>query len=494
MGAFLLLGMVLRLHLIQDALRSIDADQAITGIMAMHILRGQASPVFYYGLYYQGPLDAYLAAPLFALFGPHSWVLRLVPLVCSLGLVVATYFVGKVYFSQRVGLYSACYIAVPPFMLNVWGLNANADYIMVTLTGSLSLLLYHSYRQKPSGRKTAALFLLFLFGTWLHPVMLYYVAAIGIVWLVGSTRFLRTGRSGAETRRRWLIVTALVSFAILMVVLLRQDSFFQQAIWYVGFFTAITLPILLGLQTPFPWRMYPAAPLASLPVSWTDLAGLVLVFAILLVVLWKAIRLVGRGKAMLPVLAFTILLMHTAVAAAVPIKLDSLTQPRYLLPFYSTVPLGTAAFFAVTRRALWMRPILFAGLVIIHLIGNLSPKPQGEPDALLAWLLQRDGTQYVYADYWVGYWLAFESGERVIPASLGVDNQPGHNRYPPYAARVAAASDPLFIFYRGEDRESLFRNYLLQTGATFQLSRVGDFVVYEVPSAPLHIPLPSSRE
>jgi hypothetical protein len=59
-----------------------DADSAITGLMATHLADGRALPLFYYGQNYMLAVDAYLAAPLFAWFGPSVTALK-VPLLCG---------------------------------------------------------------------------------------------------------------------------------------------------------------------------------------------------------------------------------------------------------------------------------------------------------------------------------------------------------------------------------------------------------------------------
>ena len=46
----------------------IDSDEAITGLMARHILQGHV-PIWLYGISYQGSLEAFSTAFLFALFG-----------------------------------------------------------------------------------------------------------------------------------------------------------------------------------------------------------------------------------------------------------------------------------------------------------------------------------------------------------------------------------------------------------------------------------------
>src|SRR5215204_4094960 len=46
-----------------------DADQAITGLMAKHLAELRAFPLFYYGQSYMLAVEAWLAAPVFAIAG-----------------------------------------------------------------------------------------------------------------------------------------------------------------------------------------------------------------------------------------------------------------------------------------------------------------------------------------------------------------------------------------------------------------------------------------
>lgn len=54
-----------------------DSDQAIFGLMAKHIVEGRAFPMFLYGDYYLLAVESWLAAPLFAVFGPSVAVLKI---------------------------------------------------------------------------------------------------------------------------------------------------------------------------------------------------------------------------------------------------------------------------------------------------------------------------------------------------------------------------------------------------------------------------------
>ena len=54
-----------------------DSDQAIVGLMAKHLLEGRAFPLFFYGQEYMLGVESWVMAPVFAVFGPSVFALRL---------------------------------------------------------------------------------------------------------------------------------------------------------------------------------------------------------------------------------------------------------------------------------------------------------------------------------------------------------------------------------------------------------------------------------
>jgi len=54
-----------------------DSDQAITGLMAKHLIEGRAIPLFFYGQTYMLAVEAWVAAPFVLLFGPTVTALRI---------------------------------------------------------------------------------------------------------------------------------------------------------------------------------------------------------------------------------------------------------------------------------------------------------------------------------------------------------------------------------------------------------------------------------
>src|SRR3954469_9142545 len=63
-----------------------DADQAVFGLMAKHLAEGRAFPLFMYGQSYILGVEAWMAAPLFALFGASAALLKLPLLAVNLAI------------------------------------------------------------------------------------------------------------------------------------------------------------------------------------------------------------------------------------------------------------------------------------------------------------------------------------------------------------------------------------------------------------------------
>src|SRR3972149_5141856 len=64
----------------------LNADEAVVGLMARHILQGER-PTFFYGQAYLGSLDAWLVAGVFSVFGPSVLGIRLVQFGLYLALI-----------------------------------------------------------------------------------------------------------------------------------------------------------------------------------------------------------------------------------------------------------------------------------------------------------------------------------------------------------------------------------------------------------------------
>jgi 4-amino-4-deoxy-L-arabinose transferase-like glycosyltransferase len=149
----LLLAVGLRAGLILAQAVPFNADEAVVGLMARHILAG-ARPTFFYGQAYLGSIDAWLVAAAFAVFGESVAAIRLVQLVLLTGTIATTYWLGlKIYRSQWLAGAASLFLAIPPVAVTLYTTVSLGGYGEVLLIGNLLLLLALALLPAPNLRR-----------------------------------------------------------------------------------------------------------------------------------------------------------------------------------------------------------------------------------------------------------------------------------------------------------------------------------------------------
>jgi 4-amino-4-deoxy-L-arabinose transferase-like glycosyltransferase len=179
-------GIVLRIWAVYMPQGALDADEAVVGLQARAIAHG-AFPVFFPGQGYGGTQEAILAAPLVALFGLHTWTIRIV--------VVALWAVGAL-LVWRIGLrvldQSRAVLAAVIFWIwpayFIWkSTRAHGFYGSELVLGLAVLLLVLRLAERVSRRDLVLLGLALGCGLWSSPqVAIIALPALG--WLVWRRR------------------------------------------------------------------------------------------------------------------------------------------------------------------------------------------------------------------------------------------------------------------------------------------------------------------
>src|SRR5713226_5959476 len=81
-----------------------NSDEANMGLVAFHIAYQGDHPTFFYGLPYMGPLEGYVAAPLFHLFGASLFTLRLALLPFYIGFLLSMFYLIRYLYSEKFAL------------------------------------------------------------------------------------------------------------------------------------------------------------------------------------------------------------------------------------------------------------------------------------------------------------------------------------------------------------------------------------------------------
>ncbi len=459
-----------------------DADMAVGGLMARHVLRGEW-PVFFWGQPYCGALEAYLVAPVFALLGATRYTLFGAVAAVSLVFVGLAGWVGRMMWGRRAGLWAMLFAALPPYYLAWHSVLPRAAYIEVPILSLLLLGVTFRLVHRGGGRGWYFLYgLVAGLGLWLHFLMVYAILATGLyLWLA---------RPRLPLQREMLLILAGLALGGLPLWLynlvhpLATWEFLQRP--HLSFspwislrdFWTIAVPVLLG-------AVWPRPQVAVVPWLWWLPWGLGL--AGLGWLLWLRrrslaamlrLRLQEADGSELLLLFLLVVLAVTVAQGEGPGR-----TCRHYVPFYAAaVPLAGYLAEQVWRRRRGLAVILVVLALGSNLAGVLASSRLLDTRArraveaeisrnrrLLAELRARGIRRLWAMRYWEAMPLTFDSGEEVIVAA------PGDHHYPPYPDQVARAVPSAYLV---KGARAAMAAALRGAGARWREFRVGPYHVF----------------
>ncbi len=462
-----------------------DADMAIIGLMARHILDGEL-PVFFYGEAWGGSIESFIAAPLFWLFGSSAESLSLAPVLVSLVFVWVAYRACADMWGRPAGLMAMALAALPPYYFAWHSVLPRGSYIEIPLLSLLLLwITFHLAHRQAKTWLWLAYGLVAGLGLWTHFLIIFALSTSGLYLLAADWRVL--------IRRSLPLMLAgfLAGSLPLWVFNLRHDwDSFRSLLasgsvlgaWEVaGIFFTRGLPVLLGVLNDGAYT--PVIP----GLSW-GVGGLAL--AALGYLLW----LRRRGLAGLALLRPTrgdgselFLMMALITFIILVLQGDPLgSSRRHMVPLYvALLPLGGYAFAKLREK--W--PALAWVLALAALASNLAGITVNAPlfnDRLRqeanAWRSQNFSTiqeflardiHAAYAlDFWVAPLLSFLSQERLVVTRAQLDLDDFHEP----SRRLVERSGRVNWVCR---KDGKWIEAMLNTmGASYQPLRVGEYLCF----------------
>ena len=441
--ALVVLGLALRLWVMTSDLGVLDADGAVPGLMALHILDG-AHPVFYWGQAYGGSIESFLAAALFAVLPDDPFVLKLVPVALSGVATVLVWRIGLRLLGARAAVLGGLLFWLAPVSFMWWTTKIGTYWAALCLAlAAVLLVLRLTDRERWPWWEVAGLGLLVGLGWWANPQTVYLLAPVALANIrsfLAQWRHLPLLAAGVLVGAApWLVYNVGHDWASLSIEANTTvpNGYFD----HLRAFFRVALPMALWLREPFTleWVLGPVGKVAYLAL---------LVGFVVAAVRWRQARLLVVMAAAFPFL-FAISPLSYYVE-----------HPRYLLFVFPTICLLAGGALAAHRVLAASGVAVVAAL---SLVGTLSfPAPYVWPQAptarvpadsgpLLALLRQRQ-VRYAYAHYWIAYRITFEAGERTIVAPVG-----GTVREPNQVELVRRQPAPAFIFI---DRSPELRAFL----------------------------------
>jgi hypothetical protein len=428
-----------------------DADSAVTGLMALHLSEGRAFPVFWYGQGYMLAVEAYLAAPLFLLFGPSVTALKL-PL---LGINLAVALLLLRVFIREAGLRPA--LAVVPVMFFALPAPGTAARITEANGGNvepfLYVLLIWILRERPIWGG-AALGLGFL----QREFALYGFVALLAIDLLHGQLFTRLGLG----RRAISVATAAIVWAVVQWLKRFSSgagpgtSFTdvynpQSNIFELAGRVCLDLAATLGGLPKLAIAHWPAL-FGTEKLALTDfgidsrltqgMPGIWLLLALLLgsAAVCVAMRLArSRGwRREFDVCAYLVIVAILSLAGYVIGRCG--TVDFYYMRYDLLALLGASGlaawFFAARPHRLvataWVAALCVWLALPASVYGRLwheylTAPPAGGKQIMIRHL-EAEGIRYAFSDYWIAYTISFLTKERIVVAATDVIRIAEYNR------------------------------------------------------------------
>jgi 4-amino-4-deoxy-L-arabinose transferase-like glycosyltransferase len=360
-----------------------NADEAVVGLMAQHILKGER-PLFFYGQAYMGSLDAWFVAGGFYLFGQSIWVIRAIQTLLYSATILLWYlFLYRATQSIPRAALTALLLAFPPVFMTLYTTVSLGGYGEALCIGSVCLVLTTA----PDGRIPWRISLLAIFagfGVWVFPLSLVY--SLPALIICACTVMRQT----MSAPKRWMILSIfIIGLAIGAAPLLLGWAQYGAALIQEMSGSAIAGTLQGGILEILWLRilglfLFGSTVTAGLRPPW-EFRWLALPLLPLVLALWfgaiayslRAIR-VWDGLQRYRLMLFASLGLFAVVFVATPFGNDP--SGRYFLPLY---PIGSAALsgllYLLWRRIRWLGGFC-TGIVILYFsIGTLKCALQMPP-------------------------------------------------------------------------------------------------------------------
>jgi hypothetical protein len=507
LGLALLLALGGKIALLGARVFPFNADEAVVGIMARHILQGER-PLFFYGQAYMGSLDAILAAAGFSLLGQQVWIIRAVQtLLFCCTIAVWYFFCAEAFDSLPVARTAALLLAVPSVLLTLYTTISLGGYGEALLLGSLSMLLALQIRRgKTHPARWLGLGLVIGIGFWSFPLSLVLTFPAFLVAVAG-----KPAGQNSQTVKISLAPYPILFLGLLMGMLPWIIGLIQMgssALRELGG-SAIAGTIHGSLGTVFSLRLlnlllFGTTALFGLRPSW-EIRWLMPVLlpcalAIDLSAVIYAVRNLRVRDAARP--ARWMLAGSAATLALVYLLTPFGNDPsgRYFLPlglvlaaFSAELIVRAAARFGRSAYVLILVLMAFQGAGTLESALRMPPGITTQFDPV-AQLDQRDLPQVIaflrahgetrgYTNYWVSFPLAFLSGEELIftarlPYHEDLRYTARDDRYPPYDDLVDASSHVAYITTKNPALDARLEAAFADCGIQYRVEQIGDFHIY----------------
>jgi Dolichyl-phosphate-mannose-protein mannosyltransferase len=438
--------------------RYLRSDEAVVGMMAKHVVTRGETPLFLYGQNYGGghAILAYMAAPLFAVFGRSAMLLTGLTGLVALVNVYLVWLIMARFFNSTIALGGAAlYAFSPPVVYQAFLINGGNESFCLALLGLYFFLrAYQSPALRPAGLLLAGLFAGGAYYAMDYALLYIIVFAVVWAWSPRQGRFRGLGLlcAGFAIGAMPLIIFNLAHDFANFRRMFSGGAGGEQPPLIMRACAALWHALTHGLPIFFTGEIddYKDTVMPG-PTAWLHMAvaivavvGLVIENGRELPKVLRGLWTRGRGVlvpvALLP-LAFVVVYMGMYCVAGFSGPLRR--TPRYFLPLTPFVSMLIAVFLLRKRPAQWARltGVALVGLVaVLGLAASLQMgmrtwheehriRTGGPAIRELAQYCADNKITLVIAPYEIQWRLMFESDEAILVDSKPLSGNPRYEAY-----------------------------------------------------------------
>ena len=506
----LVLAAAFKIVLLLSDVFPFNADEAIVGLMARHILEGER-PIFFYGQSYMGSFDAWLVSAGFAIFGAKIWVIRAIQVLLYLcTIALSMLIVDRVSDSRLAVIITGVLLAFPTVNMTLYSTVSLGGYGESLLIGTVLMLIFLILRKDKRlfGNKAILVFgmgLIIGFGFWINSFTLVY--SIPVLALL-FWQWVQWTHEGIE------ISKVLTLFLVLVVGLLVGMTPWIYSIFQLGWHEAVGeifgsavavdksgyfisiaehlrnfvlfgFTVIFGIRPPWGVQLLAKALIVPVIIIWL----LVIYFG-----LRKSFMNTNKGIRQLVAGVCLVLMLGFVLT---PFGNDP--SGRYFLPIYHMLAIWTGLVVASLKYKHLYKIVGMAVIVIFNILGTFQCVKANPPglttqfdtvaqidhrnDLELIHFLEEEEEYFGYSNYWVAYPLAFRSDEKMIfipalPYHLDLRYTKRDNRYAPYNEVVEISERVAYITTKHPLLDERIRDGLKQRNIQWKEEKIGDFQIF----------------
>jgi 4-amino-4-deoxy-L-arabinose transferase-like glycosyltransferase len=514
MMVIVLLGIAWKAVWRVDGAFPFNADEAITGLMARHIVQGER-PVFFYGQAYMGSLDAFLAAGLFRILGDTSLAIRILQIMLYTCTIITTACLGKkLMLTWEAGLIAALLMAIPVVNVTLYttvSLGGYGEALVLSNCAFLCAMQIQSQTKDAEGSLRKDMVIISLLG--LITGMGFWVFGLTLVATVPAVVFSIVSIWQRRNRAGWLFPVGLLLLAVCFLlgsypwwqaslssglsksigelfgsaVSIEKENWFLRTGMHLFYYVFLGLPAVFGFRPPWEvrWLVLPLLPII--------LMGWVLAFWRFWPLFRKASPINQKNWGLL-ICSVGLL---TAGFLFTSFGLDP--SGRYFLPL--AVPFSLLMGWVITTTPLRkvFQYLLVGVLLSYNILGTVQAARKNPPgittqfdevswidhryDGELMEFLRIKGELRGYSNYWVAYPLAFQSNEEILfsprlPYHVDLRYTSRDDRIPEYTRLVDNASKTAYITTFNLPLDRALESGFSRLGVSWQEKTIGDYHVF----------------